>query len=95
MERILKPACLVYVPGFSSVEKALATFPFSLTWGSFFRMKYGNRCERSTGNMKHSTSTIYFYLFVHSCLDYFQTEFEAAHKINMVKTSPQIIITEL
>lgn len=35
MERILKPACLGYVPGFSSVEKALATFPFSLTWGLF------------------------------------------------------------
>lgn len=35
VERILKPACPGYVPGFSSVEKALATFPFSLTWGPF------------------------------------------------------------
>lgn len=38
---------------------------------------------------------IFFHLFVHGWLDYFQTEFEAAHDISMVKISPQTTVTEL
>lgn len=37
----------------------------------------------------------FFHLFVHLWLDYFQTEFEAAHKISMVKISPQTTNTEM
>lgn len=40
-------------------------------------------------------NTIYFHLFVQLWLHYFGIEFEAAHKINTVKTSPQTTITEL
>lgn len=35
------------------------------------------------------------YFFIHLWLDCLQTEFETAHKVNMVKISPQTIITEL
>lgn len=36
---------------------------------------------------------IFLHLFVHGWLDYFQTEFKAAH--DMVKISPQTTVTEL
>lgn len=53
-------------------------------------MKYGNRCR--AGLTIRSIPLIHFF---HLCLDYFQTEFEAAHGINKVKIAPQTTLIEL
>lgn len=75
-----------------SLFTSLHFFPSSLTkkQGVFFSVNSGHRCE-SFGNIKNSTNTIFFHCFIHLCLEYFQAEFEASHKIEMVQVSPQPI----